>query len=106
MWRFFVGLPLDLAPHLLKAIAVGWRAFRWLVLSPGLWKDADVPSTLMVARAAVLAITVAPLAAWSEIRHGRVVDGVFAGLLVACVAAFIAVFSTLIQVLVQDSIHD
>jgi len=107
MWRFFFGLPLDLAPHLLKALACGWRAFRWLVLSPGLWRDADVPSGLIGARAAVLAAVAASAAVWLEINHGsgRVLDSVFAGLLAACVGAFIAVMSTLVQVMAQDAIH-
>jgi len=105
MWRFFFGLPIDLATHLLRALACGWRAFRWLVLSPGLWKDADVPSKLIGARIAVLAAAAGPVAVWLEVGHGsgRVV---FAGLLAVCVAAYVAAMSTLIQVMMQDAIHD
>jgi len=101
-------LPIDLAPHLLKALTCGWRAFRWLVLSPGLWKGDSMPNKLIIARAIVLAAAAAAAGVWLEIAcgTGNIVGLAGAGICAACVGAGAAVYSTLIQVMIQDHIHD
>jgi uncharacterized membrane protein YedE/YeeE len=46
MLRFILGLPIDAARW-------AWRAFRWLVLSPGMGLQETFPSRLMLVRALV-----------------------------------------------------
>lgn len=96
-----VASALVLAPLLSWATARAWRAFRWLVLAPGLWRRAEMPSELIVARAAILAVIVGSLV---EVGSGSSWFSV-AGMIVAGAVVHLAMATTLIQLMVQNAIH-
>lgn len=81
--------------------ASAWRAFRWLVLAPGLWRRAEMPVELIAARAAVLAVAFGGCGVWLEVVYG----GPWFSAVGGAVGWAVAMYTTVIQLMIQDSIR-
>ncbi len=80
--------------------APAWRAFRWVVLAPGLWRRSEMPAALMIVRAAVLAFV---LGGWIAGMESGMFAAVAAGAAGAIVGAMVAMNMTVFQMLVHDA---